>query len=117
MTSTINGDEWSVDANDALTLSLVCPKTGEVTTEFSPTFTYPLYGDAEAIYGYKSLQVQLLFASDDMEPCVKVTYAEKVSKVGGVEAEDTIKPLTEILPECMFEIALCLQTVLSGLTY
>ncbi|KAF8537990.1 acyl-CoA N-acyltransferase, partial [Trichophaea hybrida] len=92
-------DDWSTDANDALTLALVSPRTGHVLTEFGPTFTYPLYGETENIFGYKKLQIRLMFAADDMEPCVATTYTERVSNIGEVEAEDVIKPLSEVLPE------------------
>ncbi|KAF8245017.1 acyl-CoA N-acyltransferase [Wilcoxina mikolae CBS 423.85] len=99
MAFAIHTEDWSIDANDALKLALVSPRTGHIISEFGPTFTYPLYGDTENIFGYKQLQMRLMFAADDMEPCVATTYVERVSNVGEVEAEDIIKPLSEVLPE------------------
>ncbi|KAA8907346.1 acyl-CoA N-acyltransferase [Sphaerosporella brunnea] len=96
-------EAWSVDANEAVTLSFYSPKTGEETaTGIPPTFTYPLYGDAQAIYGYKDLVVHLKFAQDSMEPAVEATWAEKAPQIGDVEAEDVLRPLEEHLPYSAF---------------
>ncbi|KAA8895339.1 acyl-CoA N-acyltransferase [Sphaerosporella brunnea] len=93
-------EAWSVDANEAVTLSFYSPKTGEETaTGIPPTFTYPLYGDAQAIYGYKDLMVHL---KDSMEPAVEATWAEKAPEIGDVEAEDVLRPLEEHLPYSAF---------------
>lgn len=100
--ATVVADEdWSVDANEALKLSLVSPHTGRaLVDEFNPTFTYQLYGESQAIYGYKGLSVRLLFACDDMSPCVCVAYDAIAPKVAEVEAEDVVEPLAELLPLC-----------------
>lgn len=95
--------EYSTDANEALELSLYAPKTGtQIAHSFNPIFTYPLFGENETIFGYKDLNVKILFAADDMMPCVEVTYGEKIPKVGDVEAEDVGKVLGEFLPEGTF---------------
>lgn len=50
--------EWATNSNDALNLFLV-GKSDEKSIEFKPTFTYPIYGDAETIYGFKDLQINV----------------------------------------------------------
>jgi histone acetyltransferase 1 len=96
-------DDWSVDANEAVTLSLFSPQTGaETETDIAPTFTYQIYGESQAIYGYKDLRVHLKFARDNMEPCVDATWGEKAPKIGEVEAEDVLQPLKEVMPACEF---------------
>lgn len=63
--------EWAVNSNDALSLSLV-GASEEDSIDFVPVFTYPIYGDAETIYGFKDLEInvgktgQLLFQSIKM---------------------------------------------------
>lgn len=93
-------EEWTQSANDALEITLLDPKTGEtVANEFPPAYTYSIFGESETIFGYKDLKMKLLFAADNMQPCLTVTYGEKVKKIGEVEAEDVIKTLSEYLPE------------------
>ncbi|PPQ67652.1 hypothetical protein CVT25_012680 [Psilocybe cyanescens] len=90
--------DWTTDANDALVLSLVrSPKDKEVLAEdetyeeFHPTFTYPIYGEDEKIYGYKDLIIdasplfKLKFTSGSLEQCLNVTYAEKLSSTSTVD--------------------------------
>lgn len=99
--ATLNIEDWSTDANEALSLTLISPTSGEPTTsEFAPLFTYSLYGETQAIYGYTDLKVRILLAADDMSPCVDVSWARKVEPMGEVEAEDVVKPLRECMTEC-----------------
>ena len=49
-------EEWAVSSNKALSLSLVAPTS---TISFSPVFTYPIFGDAETIYGFKDLSINV----------------------------------------------------------
>ena len=44
-------ETWTSSANEALRVSIV----GENAVQFSPLFTYPIYGDSEKIYGYKAV--------------------------------------------------------------
>lgn len=99
----VNIEDWTIDANEAVTLSIYSPKTGkELTSPFHPTWTYPIFGEEQTIFGYKDLKIRILFAADDMKPCVEVTWAERFKKVGDVEAEDVKKLLEEFLPAGMY---------------
>ena len=56
---------------------------------FHPTFTYPIYGEKEVVFGYKNLSVQvgtlfdgssrqLSFASGSLKQLLEVTYDDKL---------------------------------------
>ncbi len=48
---------WIVNSNEALRLSFV---TGSPAQEsFSPTFTYPVFGEEEKIFGYQGLDINV----------------------------------------------------------
>lgn len=77
--------DWTADANEALTLSLVRAEedkqvlgSEETYEEFHPTFTYPIYGEDERIYGYQDLVIDLRFASGSLAQYLSVRYAQKL---------------------------------------
>ncbi|KAJ3505125.1 hypothetical protein NLJ89_g7575 [Agrocybe chaxingu] len=76
---------WTTDSNEALTLSLVrAPKDKEVVAPeevyegFNPTFTYPIYGEEEKIYGYTDLVIDLRFASGSLQQYLSMSYSAKL---------------------------------------
>lgn len=83
-------ETWTVSSNEALNLSLV-DENGAVN--FKPTFTYPIYGDSEQIFGYKNLQIFLAFDSITFKPFVNVKYDAKLNN----EIEDVQKLLLDKL--------------------
>ncbi|KAG1836638.1 acyl-CoA N-acyltransferase [Suillus subalutaceus] len=92
--------DWTADANEALTLSLVRAEEdkqvlgGEETyEEFHPTFTYPIYGEDERIYGYQDLVIDLRFASGSLAQYLSVRYAQKL------DASTTVDNVEGILKE------------------
>ncbi|AQZ15150.1 HAT1 (YPL001W) [Zygosaccharomyces parabailii] len=84
-------EAWTVSANDALKISLV----SENAVQFSPSFTYPIYGDAEQIFGYKDLVIHLVFDSVTFKPFVNVKFSDKLKE----DAEDVIGKLLKFLPK------------------
>lgn len=66
-------DEWTVKANDAMSITMFT-KAGKNQKEvnslftFRPTWTYPIVGDAETISGYKGLKIYLRYNASDMRP-------------------------------------------------
>lgn len=86
-------------------LSLVRAGTNGVQTieEFSPTFTYPIFGEAEQIFGYKGLDIAIRFASHDGSPHVNISYDKKFPPVKSTQALDLNKTLQEFLPESAFQ--------------
>jgi len=92
---TANPEDWAIDSNEAveITLRSSAPKI------FHPDCTYPIFGDAETIYGYKGLKVKLWYAPWDFRGYVKVSWREKISPSLGVEVQDVMGILQEYLPE------------------
>ncbi|KAH9999076.1 acyl-CoA N-acyltransferase [Russula vinacea] len=77
--------DWTANSNDALHLSLVRANKdkevlsdGESFENFHPTFTYPIYGEDENIYGYSDLVIDLRFASGSLAQFLDIRYSAKV---------------------------------------
>lgn len=90
-------EEWAIDSNEALQLTLFGPLSSNPLT-FHPDFTYPIFGEAETIYGYKGLALNLALASWDLRGYLKVTWDQKINPSLGTEAEDVEEILKEFLP-------------------
>jgi histone acetyltransferase 1 len=99
-----SSEQWSSDANEAVQISIVRPGPQGLQTvhEFHPTFTYPIFGEEERIFGYKGLHVDVRFAADDMRPNVFVSYDKKFTPVGDTVALDILSTLKEWLPHQAF---------------
>ncbi|KAG5360633.1 Histone acetyltransferase type B catalytic subunit [Yarrowia sp. B02] len=83
--------EWTTNANEALTISLG-------PHAFHPIFTYPIYGDAETVLGYKDFSLNLQMDPSSMLPCVSSSFSSKL-ELPGVSFDDPVKKLLEFLPE------------------
>ncbi|KAI0355017.1 histone acetyltransferase type B [Trametes cingulata] len=95
--------QWTADANEALTLSLVrAPEdkaslwAREVYENFHPTFTYPIFGEEEKIYGYKDLTIDLKFASGSLAQYLNIQYSEKLPSSSTVD--DIEGTLSKFIP-------------------
>ncbi|KAI1781431.1 histone acetyl transferase HAT1-like protein [Hypoxylon cercidicola] len=99
-------DDWTVSANDALTISFVRPGKSsklEPITSFNPRFTYAIFGDKELVFGYKGLKINLKYDARDLRPNLTVSYTRKFTAVGDVEALDIREKLKEFLPSVAFQ--------------
>jgi histone acetyltransferase 1 len=65
----------------------------ETYEEFHPTFTYPIYGEDEKIYGYQDLVIDVRFASGSLAQYLSVRYAQKL------DASTTVDNVEGILKE------------------
>ncbi|KAI0684150.1 histone acetyltransferase type B catalytic subunit [Cytidiella melzeri] len=95
--------DWATDSNEALHLSLVRAKEekatlskNEVYEDFRPTFTYPIYGEDEKLYGYKDLIIDLRFASGSLATYLNVSYSAKLPPPSPVD--DVEATLAEFIP-------------------
>ncbi|KIY73276.1 histone acetyltransferase type B [Cylindrobasidium torrendii FP15055 ss-10] len=86
--------EWTTDSNEVTRLSLVSPAS---TRSFHPTFTYPIFGEEEKIYGYKGLLVDVRYTSGSLVQLVKISYEEKLGSQNTVDNPE--KTLKEFLPD------------------
>lgn len=91
-------DEWTVKGNQALTVTLVTktdqgpPKT---IASFHPTWTYPIVGDDETIYGYKGLKINLHYNASDMRPHISHTSSRKVPEAEAIQEPADINDLLD----------------------
>lgn len=82
---------WTTSSNSALKVSLV----SDNAIQFSPTFTYPIYGESEQIFGFQDLLIHLAFDSVTFRPFVNVKYGAKLDE----EADDVEGKLLSFLPK------------------
>jgi histone acetyltransferase 1 len=91
-------EDWAIDSNEALEVTLFGPVASN-PLPFHPDYTYPIFGDAETIYGYKGLAIKLEFAAWDMRGYLKVTWDQKIDSSMGIEAEDVVATIKDYLPK------------------
>ncbi|OAP65217.1 hypothetical protein AYL99_01189 [Fonsecaea erecta] len=99
-------EEFSVSANEAVRISIVQPGPNDkVVTrhEFHPKFTYPIVGEAEQIFGYKGLDVEIQFAAHSLQPRIKISYQKKFNTVGTTSALHLNQTFGNFLPPSAFE--------------
>ncbi|KAF8655817.1 hypothetical protein AX16_002902 [Volvariella volvacea WC 439] len=99
--------DWTSNSNDALTLSLVRASDDEKAlaesesfVNFHPTFTYPIYGEDEKIYGYNDLVIDLKFTSGSLKQYLSIQYSEKLEATTTVDDVEDI--LSQFIPEGYF---------------
>lgn len=85
-------EAWVSSSNDSLFISLAEPE-GAFT--FKPTFTYPIFGDSEQIFGYKDLRIDLAFDCRTLLPFLSCKYSKKLSD----DVIDIESKLLEFLPK------------------
>ncbi|RMY51701.1 hypothetical protein D0863_14501 [Hortaea werneckii] len=97
-------DEWSTNSNECMTIALIDPVTQQPVTEpFQPEFTYPIFGDEEAIFGYQDLSIHLTFAAHDLKPHIDIKHSKKFDGIGEVQPTDIKEALLDFVPESAFE--------------
>jgi histone acetyltransferase 1 len=96
--------EWSSNSNECLNISVV-RGDGSEHASFQPTFTYPIFGDEEVIFGYQDLAINLTFAAHNLRPHLEVKFGKKFPKLGDVQPTDVKGALQEFLPAGAFDKA------------
>ncbi|KIW78449.1 hypothetical protein Z517_08285 [Fonsecaea pedrosoi CBS 271.37] len=99
-------EEFSVNANEAVRISIVQPSANNkliTRHEFHPKFTYPIVGEAEQIFGYKGLDIDIQFAAHNLRPHINISYQKKFSTIGTTSALDLNKTFSNFLPPTAFE--------------
>ncbi|KAF2165370.1 hypothetical protein M409DRAFT_24220 [Zasmidium cellare ATCC 36951] len=95
-------NEWSSNSNECFTVQLV-RGDGAVTASFKPEYTYSMFGDEEAIFGYQDLSIDLTFRAHDLEPELKFSYGKIFEAQGEVRPTDIIEALRDFLPQSAFK--------------
>ncbi|KAI8081698.1 acyl-CoA N-acyltransferase [Halteromyces radiatus] len=97
-------DKWACNANECMTLEIRSPF---MTTSFQPTFTYPLFGSHETIFGYKDLAIEIKYTNGSLRAFVDITYSAKYqpsssssfSSGSPIEADDIAGPLKKYMSQ------------------
>lgn len=97
-------DEWSSNSNEVLSIELV-RADGSVSAAFAPSFTYPIFGDEEVIFGYQDLGITLSFAAHDLRPHLSVRSGKKFKAQGEVRPTDIEAAFEDFLPRQAFTTA------------
>ncbi|GAB7340075.1 hypothetical protein MBLNU457_6568t1 [Dothideomycetes sp. NU457] len=95
--------EWSANSTEAFEISLW--RGNHVEHEMVPEFTYPIFGEDEAIFGYQGLSISLAFAAHNLTPHLSITYDKKFPDQGEVKASDIKGALRDFLPAAAFSEA------------
>lgn len=90
----------STNSTEAFTVSLF-RGTHEIAN-FNPEYTYPIFGDEEAIFGYKHLAISLAFAAHNLKPHLDISWKAKFKTLGNVEASDVRGTLEDFVPKSAF---------------
>ncbi|EIN08019.1 histone acetyltransferase type B catalytic subunit [Punctularia strigosozonata HHB-11173 SS5] len=98
--------EWTCNSNEALTISLLrAPEEANDQREsFHPTFTYPIYGEDETVYGYKDLAINVQMASGSLATRVSSAYSAKL-KSSSSTVDDVEGILAKFLPDDHYKAA------------
>ncbi|KAI5208548.1 histone acetyltransferase type B catalytic subunit [Aureobasidium subglaciale] len=92
--------EWSTSSNDALHISLY--RGDKVVSDFGPAQTYPIFGEEEAIFGYRGLDISLSLAAHNLRPHMDISWTEKFTQIGDIKASDIREALEDFIPESAF---------------
>ncbi|WVR03957.1 histone acetyltransferase type B catalytic subunit [Kwoniella sp. DSM 27419] len=97
---------WLSESNEVLNLQLVRAPEDEdvlqyedrqVIESFNPSFTYPIFGEHEKLFGYKGLDIQLKFASGSLRQFLSVNFDEKI-KSTATPADEIEGTLFKFIP-------------------
>lgn len=84
---------WTASLSEATTIYITDTKGS--AQSFKPVFTYPIFGDAESVFGYQDLSILLCFDAVTFYPFLNVKWKEKLQDV---DVDPKVKML-EYLPE------------------
>lgn len=91
--ASLQPEKWTLSANQVLQIFITDPSGAK---HFQPAFTYPVFGEAEQIFGFKDLVIFLCFDHCTFYPFLNVRYSEKLKDESLEEPKDQ---LLRFLPE------------------
>ena len=94
--------EWSTNSNDCFNISVI-RGDGSEHAAFQPAFTYPIFGEEEAIFGYQDLSINLTFAAHNLQPKLDVKYGKIFKAINNIKPTDIKEVLHDFLPETAFD--------------
>ncbi|KAF2836760.1 acyl-CoA N-acyltransferase [Patellaria atrata CBS 101060] len=101
-------DAWLTSANDVFEIDLLRPNsqskpTSALEEPFNPTFTYPIFGEEETIFGHKGLRIKLSLRAHDLRPSLEIRQDEVFKPIGKTQAMDVKEMMKDFLPSSAFE--------------
>ncbi|KAF2715100.1 histone acetyltransferase type B [Pleomassaria siparia CBS 279.74] len=114
-------EEYVANANESIHINFTRPTPGKpkpiLDEPFNPTFTYPIFGDAETIVGYKKPRIDLNFRANDLQPALRIKFQEEI-ELDGLLPKDKQQNLNTIfegiLPTSAFDPAEAAQAQVDG---
>jgi histone acetyltransferase 1 len=95
-------NEWSANSTECFSVHLVRSDGSEIVT-FEPAYTYAIFGEEEAIFGYQGLEINLRFVAHDLSPSLSISHAKVFPTQKDVQPTDIKGALKEFLPAQAFE--------------
>ncbi|CAG8686595.1 8273_t:CDS:1 [Ambispora leptoticha] len=94
--ASIASTDWLCNSNEAIEIQLLQPNYKE---RFSPSFTYPIFGEHEQIYGFKNLKIKLYYASGSLSTYFNVSYDQKITEITpAAQPDDVMGKIKEFIP-------------------
>lgn len=94
-------DQFVCNANEVISFKFIKSKEDldDDSDSFHPEFTHQFFGDCENIFGYIGLHINFFYSACRLTPYFGMEYREKIklSKSGGVEADDVYKIISDKL--------------------
>ena len=100
-------DLWTSDGLAVLDLKLVRSEASTealeeeeqgLVADFAPEFVYPIFGEAQTIFGYSNLSIKLQFASSSLFPYLEVKWGKKIQSTDETKADEVEEKLYDKLP-------------------
>jgi len=101
MSSQIQGEEYKIDSNEALSFKLVTTEEEVLAEEtaFKPEMSHQVFGDSETIFGYKNLEVQLYYHAGSLLTYLGMKFEKKVPKELQIPPDPVIPSMVKQIPE------------------
>jgi histone acetyltransferase 1 len=95
-------NEWSANSTECFSIELVRSDGSDIVA-FEPAYTYAMFGEEEAIFGYQGLEINLRFVAHDLTPSLRISHAKVFPAQGDVQPTDIKGALREYLPAHAFD--------------
>lgn len=91
--ASLQPERWTSSLNEVTTV-YITDNEGSAQA-FKPAFTYPIFGDAESIFGFQELSILLCFDAVTFLPFLNVKWSSKLDEI----EVDPKEKMLEFLPE------------------
>jgi len=94
-------EKYKIDSNEALNIKLVHNEEDAVNEEttFHSEMSHQVFGDGEAIFGYKDLKVKLYYHAGSLLTYMSMSFDSKIPEKFGISPDPVLPKIAEIIPE------------------